>query len=139
VVLSIFALAAVGVLLDVDPKRIVRIIRGMRLAIIPMFVLVFVLDWVTPLGIAVPVLYAVPVLMTALTASLEWSFGAAFIATIITYYGYVHSPSGGNADEGITNRLIASVVIWACVLLGWLLGYIRQEIQRFYQEHIRTD
>ena len=107
----------------------------MRLAIIPIFVVVFLLDWVTPLGITVPVLYVVPVLMTALTASLEWSFGAALIATIITYYGYVYSPSGGNADEGTTNRLIASVLIWGCVLLGWLLGYVREEIQRFYKEN----
>jgi hypothetical protein len=45
---------------------------------------------------------------------------------------------GDNADEGTINRLIASVLIWACVLLGWLLGYVRQEIQRFYQEKKRT-
>ncbi|WP_447985722.1 hypothetical protein [Nitrospira sp. Nam74] len=116
-----------------------RIIKGMRLGIIPIFVLVFVLDCVTPLGIAVPVLYVVPVLMTALTASLEWSFGAALIATIVTYCGYLYSPSGGNVDEGTTNRLIASVLIWACVLLGWLLGYVREEIQRFYNENNQTD
>jgi hypothetical protein len=124
----------VGSLLNADPERIARIIGRMRIAILPLFALIFLLDCVTFFGIAVPMLYAVPVLITSLCVSIEWSFASAVLATVFTYMGYYVSPPGGNAEQGYVNRLIAAVLIWACVLLGWLLGYIRKEIQTFYEQ-----
>ena len=123
-----------GVLLEVDPKRVLRVIRGMRRAILPVAVAIFLLDRVTPAGIAVPMLYALPVLMASLTMSLEWSLLSAVVATALTYVGYYLSPPGANIDDATINRLIASVLIWSCVLLGWLLRYVRQEIQNFYKQ-----
>lgn len=123
-----------GSLLSADPERIARIVRGMRLAILPLFALIFILDCVTSSGIAVSMLYAVPVLITSLCVSIEWSFAGAVLATVLTYMGYYLSPPGGIADEGYVNRLITAVLIWACVLLGWLLGYVRKEIQTFYDQ-----
>ena len=114
-----FLALTIGVLLEVDPKRVVRVIRGMRSAILPVAVVIFLLDRVTPAGIAVPVLYALPVLMASLTMSLEWSLLSAVVATALTYVGYYLSPPGANLDDATINRLIASVLIWACVLLGW--------------------
>ena len=129
-----FLALTIGVLLEVDPKRVVRVIRGMRSAILPVAVVIFLLDRVTPAGIAVPVLYALPVLMASLTMSLEWSLLSAVVATALTYVGYYLSPPGANLDDATINRLIASVLIWSCVLLGWLLRYVRQEIQNFYKQ-----
>lgn len=136
--LSLFALT-VGILLEVDPKRVLRVIRRMRIAILPFAVVIFLLDCVAPAGIAVPVLYVLPVLMASLTLSLEWSLLSAVVATALTYVGYYLSPPGANMDEATINRLIASVLIWACVLLGWLLRYVRQEIQNFYQQSKRFE
>lgn len=127
-----------GSLLNADPKRIARIIGRMRIAIVPLFALIFLLDCVTPAGIAVPMLYALPVLLTSLCVSIEWSFAGAVLATVLTYTGYFVSPPGGHGEEGYLNRLMAAVLIWACVLLGWLLGYVRNEIQGFYDEHKRS-
>jgi hypothetical protein len=124
----------VGSLLNADPERIARIIGRMRIAILPLFALIFFLDCVTSPGIAVPMLYAVPVLITSLCVSIEWSFASAVLATVLTYMGYYVSPPSGNTEEGYVNRLIAAVLIWACVLLGWLLGYVRKEIQTFYDQ-----
>lgn len=124
----------VGSLLNADPERIARIIGRMRIAILPLFALIFLLDCVTSPGIAVPMLYAVPVLITSLCVSIEWSFASAVLATVLIYMGYYVSPSGGHAEEGYVNRLIAAVLIWACVVLGWLLGYVRKEIQTFYDQ-----
>jgi len=59
---------AIGALLNADPKRIVQGISRMRMAILPLIALTFVVDCLTPLGIAVPMLYVVPVLLTSLTA-----------------------------------------------------------------------
>lgn len=131
--LTLLALT-IGVLLEVEPKRVLRVIRSMRSAILPVAVVVFLLDRVTPAGIVIPVLYVLPVLMASLTMSLEWSLLSAVIATALTYIGYYLSPPGANIDDAIVNRLIASVLIWACVLIGWLLRYVRQEIQDFYRQ-----
>ena len=134
-----FLALTIGVLLEVDPKRVVRVIRGMRSAILPVAVVIFLLDRVTPAGIAVPVLYALPVLMASLTMSLEWSLLSAVVATALTYVGYYLSPPGAHLDDATINRLIASVLIWACVLLGWLLRHVRQEIQNFYKQGKRSE
>ena len=136
--LTILALT-IGVLLEVDPKRVLRVIRGMRSAILPVAVVIFLLDRVTPAGIAVPVLYVLPVLMASLTMSLEWSLLSAVVATALTYVGYYLSPPGANLDDATINRLIASVLIWACVLFGWLLRYVREEIQNFYNQSKRFE
>jgi K+-sensing histidine kinase KdpD len=111
----------------------------MRSAILPVAVVIFLLDRVTPAGIAVPVLYALPVLMASLTMSLEWSLLSAVVATALTYVGYYLSPPGANLDDATINRLIASVLIWACVLLGWLLRHVREEIQNFYNQSKRFE
>ena len=136
--LTILALT-IGVLLEVDPKRVLRVIRGMRSAILPIAVVIFLLDRLTPAGIAVPVLYVLPVLMASLTMSLEWSLLSAVVATALTYVGYYLSPPGTNMDDATVNRLIASVLIWACVLFGWLLRYVREEIQNFYNQSKRFE
>jgi len=136
--LTLLALT-IGVLLEVDPKWVLRVIRGMRSAILPIAVVIFLLDRLTPAGIAVPVLYVLPVLMASLTMSLEWSLLSAVVATALTYVGYYLSPPGANMDDATINRLIASVLIWACVLLGWLLRHVRQEIQDFYKQSKRFE
>src|SRR5687767_9050923 len=108
-VASIIAVA-IGAFLNVDPKRIVKGISRMRIAILPLIALTFVVDCLTPLGIAVPTLYTLPVLLASLTVRLEWSMAAAVLANILTYTGYYVSP-GGDPDAGYVNRLIASVMV----------------------------
>lgn len=126
---------AVGALLNADRRRIVEGISRMRMAILPLIALTFIVDCLTPLGIAVPMLYIVPVLLTSLTVGLEWSIAAALLANALTYIGYYLSPAGGAVEIGHTNRLIASVLIWAAVIIGWLLRDIREDIQSFYRTH----
>lgn len=127
-VASIIAVA-IGALLNVGPKRIVQEISRMRMAILPLIALTFLVDCLTPLGIAVPMLYVLPVLLTSLTVSVEWSMAGAVLANVLTYVGYHLSPAGGDIDTEYLNRLIASVLMWAAVILGWLLRNVREEIQ----------
>jgi hypothetical protein len=126
---------AIGALLNADPKRIVQGISRMRMAILPLIALTFVVDCLTPLGIAVPMLYVVPVLLTSLTVGVESSMAAAVLANVLTYVGYSLSPAGGDIDAGYLNRLIGSVLIWAAVIMGWLLRKVREDIRTFYANH----
>jgi hypothetical protein len=73
-----------------------------------------VVDCFTPLGIAVLMLYVLPVLLTALTVGVEWSVAGVVLATVLTCVGYYLSPAGGDIDAGYLNRLIAAILIWAC-------------------------
>ena len=74
----------IGALLNVDPKRIVQEISRMRIAILPLIALTFVVDCLTPLGIAVPMLYVLPVLLASLTVGLEWSIAVAVLVNALT-------------------------------------------------------
>jgi hypothetical protein len=121
----------IGAFLNVDPNRIVKGISRMRIGILPLIALTFVVDCFTPLGIAVPTLYTFPVLLASLTVRLEWSMAAAVLANILTYTGYYLSP-GGDPDTGYVNRLTASVLVWAAVIIGWLLRNVREDVQTFY-------
>lgn len=80
-------------------------------------------------------LYVLPVLLTALTVGVEWSVAGVVLATVLTCVGYYLSPAGGDIDAGYLNRLIAAILIWAAVILGWLVRNVREEIQTFYAEH----
>jgi hypothetical protein len=106
----------------------------MRIGILALIAVTFVMDCLTPLGIAVPTLYVLPVLLTSFTVGLEWSMAAAVLANALTYIGYYLSPPGDIEAEYI-NRLIASVLIWAAVIIGWLLRNVREDIQMFYTQH----
>ena len=122
-------------LLEIDPKRVARVIRRLKLAIAPGMIVVFVLDLMTPLGIAIPMFYAAPVFLAGLLLSLEWSAATAFLATVLSYLGLVLSPEGGDAQFGHINRLIAAVLVWLSLLIGWLLSHIQEQIRTFYDEH----
>ena len=116
-------------------SELLKSISRMRMAILPLIALTFVVECLTPLGIAVPMLYVVPVLLTSLTVGLEWSVVGAVLANVLTYIGYHLSPSGGDIEADYINRLIASVLVWTAVIIGWLLRTLRQDIQTFYSEH----
>jgi hypothetical protein len=78
-VASIIAVA-IGALLNVGPQRIVQEISSMRMAIVSLIALTFVVDCLTPLGIAVPMFYVLPVFLTSLTVGVEWSMAGAVLA-----------------------------------------------------------
>ena len=61
--------------------------------------------------------------------------GAAVLANALTYIGYYLSPAGGAIEAEYINRLIASVLVWAAVIIGWLLRNVREDIQTFYTRY----
>src|SRR5690348_5170943 len=113
-------------LLEIEPKRVASVIRRLKLAIAPGMIIVFVLDLMTPLGIAIPMFYAAPVFLAGLLLSLEWSAATAFLATVLSYLGVALSPEG-DAQFGHINRLIAAVLIWLSLLIGWLLSHVQEQ------------
>ena len=112
-------------------------VRRLKLSIAPTMIVVFVLDLLTPAGIAIPMFYAAPVFLAGLLLSLEWSAATALLATVLSYLGLALPPEGGDAQFVHINRLIAAVLIWLALLIGWLLSHIQEQIKTFHDEHKR--
>ncbi len=86
---------------------------------------IFVLDLLTPLGVAVPMLYAGLVLLGLWSSRPPFAFVAAIIASILSIVGALISPPGGVVWIGLINRLMALAIIWATAFL--VLRYKRAE------------
>lgn len=83
--------------------------------------LVLGLDWFTPLGAAVPMLYVVPVFIAGLLLTLGSSTGVATLGTLLTILIYEYVPKAGDPSLRYTNCLIACVLIWLTLLMAWIV------------------
>lgn len=78
---------------------------------------VFILDVLTPLGIAIGALYAVPVLI-ALPLGLSYVILLASISTLSTIIGYFLSAELSIHWIVLVNRFLSLFVVWASAVLG---------------------
>jgi len=97
-------------------------------------VLVFATDLLTPLGFAHGVLYALPILLSVMTASVRWVTGIGLAAAVLTLLGLGMAPPP-HEDIPMTyvvaNRLVSLVILGACLLLSMaLLQWFRQSGER---------
>ncbi len=78
---------------------------------------VFLLDWVTPLGYAVPILYLVPL---ALVGRRWWEHGIYWFAggaTCLSVLGIFVGPEGGWMWPALFNRAASVLVIWGAAVV----------------------
>ncbi len=80
-------------------------------------VAIFILDLLTPMGVAIPMLYSGLVLLGLWSPHPTFAFVAATMATILSVLGTIISPSGGVVWIGLTNRLMALLIIWVTAAL----------------------
>jgi len=87
-----------------------------------LLVLIFLLDTLTPLGVAVPVLYVLPTLLFVWTGGYREPLVVAAIATVLTAAGFLTSRSG-DPTVGLLNRAIAVAVVWGAASCS--VAYLR--------------
>ncbi|MGQ0736749.1 MAG: PAS domain S-box protein, partial [Acidobacteriota bacterium] len=85
--------------------------------------LVLLADVLTPVGVAVPLLYLIPTVLFIGAARSRAPLVIAGIATALTIAGFFLSPPGGNPVAGLVNRTIILVVIW--VTAAFVVAYAR--------------
>src|SRR5712692_4977916 len=73
---------------------------------------VFVLDLVLPLGIAVAMLYAIPLLLTQKVLPRTFTLGLAAGASCLTVLGFLLSSRGPELWPAVANRSLSLVTIW---------------------------
>ena len=89
------------------------------------FVMMIMIDALTPVGVATGVLYIIPVGMTLWSKNRQLTYIVAVISSFLDPIGYFVSPTGVPAYYVIFNRSIGLMIIW---LLAALV------IQRKYTE-----
>ena len=87
--------------------------------------LMFVIDVLTPLGVAVPVLYVGLIVIATWSPHPRFTVMSAGGFTALTVAGFFLSPSQGEIWVAATNRALVIFVIWATAILS--LSHKRQE------------
>ena len=80
---------------------------------------VFIIDLLTPLGIADGILYILVVLCTLPHRNTRLTFGIALGCSVLTLLGLAWSPEGGEWWKVIWNRGLALFAIWTTAILGY--------------------
>jgi two-component system CheB/CheR fusion protein len=102
--------------------------RGWHYVAAVLLAMIFVLDALTPAGIAVPMLYVVPTVLFVSSARVAEPLIVAAVATVLTVAGLYAGPPGGTITAGIINRAIAIAVVWAT---AWLVVAYVQIVDRW--------
>lgn len=92
---------------------------------------IFVVDLLTPVGIAVSILYVIPLLLTVFRSKEQESFYFCGLATGLLWLGLFLKPPGSSLLYGVLNRTLGTSVL--CILA---LGLIR--FRRLQHESVQA-
>lgn len=99
---------------------------------------IFLIDLVTPNGVAVPVLYIVPLALTAWTRSHRAIVAIAGVCLGLTLLGYVLTPSLASSWAPY-NRALTMIVLTACTGMALVNQRNQQKIMDAYHERCRGE
>jgi hypothetical protein len=92
-----------------EPKKVDHVISVLVVALTAS---VFVLDVMTPLGIAIWALYVLPLGLTRWSPLGPLTFIIAGACTALIVLGYLYSPPGASPDVAISNRILGVLMVW---------------------------
>ncbi|MBI3923304.1 MAG: PAS domain S-box protein, partial [Armatimonadetes bacterium] len=87
------------------------------LAIILLIASIFILDELTPLGVAEWLLYLLPLLFSTRSASRRYPVIVASVCTAMIALGFFLSPPGISVQLAVFNRSMGIFVLWVTALL----------------------
>jgi hypothetical protein len=92
-----------------EPKQVDH---AVTMVIVALTLIVFVLDVLTPVGIAIWALYVLPLGFTRWSAVKHLVFIVAGACTALIILGYVYSPPGASFEVAIMNRMLGVLMVW---------------------------
>jgi len=102
-----------------EPHRLLEIMeepkqadRSVTVVIVALTAIVFVLDVLTPTGIAIWALYGLPLGFTRWSAVEHLVFIVAGACTALIILGYVYSPPGASFEVAMMNRMLGVLMVW---------------------------
>ena len=110
-------------------RHLLRYNAWLPLAIGVFIAAIFLADVLTPMGVIVSMLYAIPIYLTRFLRPLRVVLASALLCTALTVIAWQASPPGGIPWMVMVNRLLAVGLIWGTAYLTAqikiLYGYIR--------------
>ena len=97
--------------------------RFMPLAVALLTITIFVFDVITPVGVALSILYVLPLLLTFTSPRERDQFYVCLIATVLLWLGLFLKPNGLHWEYAVVNRVLGTLVL--C-----LLGYGVYQLKR---------
>ena len=98
-------------------KDVDRLAMGVVHWAIPLLTIgIFVVDLLTPVGIAVSILYVVPLLLTVFRSKEQEPFYFCGLATGLLWLGLFLKPQGSAILYGVLNRMLGTSVLWILAL-----------------------
>ncbi len=96
---------------------------------------IFLLDLNRPLGAAIGVLYAIPVLLSVVSWDGRSTLLLALAGSLLTILAFVFGPTAGAAEFVLLlNRGLSIAIVWGTALLGIHVTRIRQELSGLNQQ-----
>jgi PAS domain S-box-containing protein len=93
-------------------------LRVIVVLLIPIIIIgEFILDVLTPLGLAEWILYVVPLLLSVFIGNSRLSFPLAAILSVLTLAGFYLSPPGIDPHWAFLSRLVGIAVLWMMALV----------------------
>jgi len=77
-----------------------------------LLVLLFVLDLLTPSGIAIWALYVLPLGLSCWLSDRYLTVVVAGACTVLILLGYPHSPPGASPEVVVINRFLGVLMVW---------------------------
>lgn len=86
--------------------------HSLTAVVVALIVIVFVLDVMTPLGIAMWALYVLPLGLTRWSSLGPLTFIVAGACTALIILGYLYSAPGASPDVAVFNRILGVLMVW---------------------------
>lgn len=102
-----------------------RIMRIAPWAVTAITMAIFLMDLLTPLGVAVSMLYPVPLLLTFFVPHRHFTLYCAAMATVFIWSGVLLKPAALPVPYALFNRMLGTVIIWA--IAAGLVHYRRTQ------------
>lgn len=109
-------------------------IKKEPLAITPLILIagsatvIFMVDLLLPRGVAVPMLYIIPILLAVNCRQHWFRVSVAAGCTILTLIGFKFSEAGVPSWIALSNRALAVAAIWVSAVLAWRHLYAKERI-----------
>ncbi len=100
-----------------------RVTKGLGSLLLLLLLAIFVLDRLTSVGIAVVLLYFLPITLSYRALNPHAPLLTAGAATLLTILGYALAPGGASPDYAVFNRALAAALFW---VIAWFLAKVRQ-------------
>ncbi len=85
--------------------------RFMPLAVALLTITIFVFDVITPVGVALSILYVLPLLLTFTSPRERDQFYVCLIATVLLWLGLFLKPNGLHWEYAVVNRVLGTHVL----------------------------